>query len=276
MTNFTTIDSNILEGVYIEILYFLIGLIASLFGAITGIGGGVIIKPILDSFGHYDVATIGILSAATVFSMSCVSLIKATFTKINIKIKTSTILAISSILGGMIGKIIFNNFIHSIENLDIVSLVQSTILTILMVIIFIYYKNSIKTYQLRNTLFIFLIGIMLGIIAAFLGIGGGPFNVAVLTLGFSMNAKDASINSLFIIFFSQISSLITTQITTGYDQFNLELLPYIIVGGIVGGFVGSYLLNKINTKKVERIFSTGVMIIMLLNIFNVGKILYFI
>src|SRR5690625_3707408 len=232
-----------MEGLYIEILYFLIGLLASVFGAIAGIGGGVIIKPILDSFGHYDVATIGILSAATVFSMSCVSFIKATFTKINIKIKTSSILAISSIVGGIIGKMIFNNFINSIENLNIVSLVQSVILTILMVVIFIYYKNknSIKTYKLRNTLFIFLIGIILGIIAAFLGIGGGPFNVAVLTLGFSMNAKDASINSLFIIFFSQISSLITTQVTTGFGQFNLELLPYIIFGGIVGGLVGSYL-----------------------------------
>src|SRR5690625_3746582 len=147
MASFTTTDSNILEGLYIEILYFLIGLIASVFGAIAGIGGGVIIKPILDSFGHYDVATIGILSAATVFTMSCVSLIKATFTKINIKIKISSMLAISSILGGIIGKMIFNYFINSIENLDIVSLVQSAILAILMGIIFIYYKNkhSIKT-----------------------------------------------------------------------------------------------------------------------------------
>src|SRR5690625_4814534 len=265
-----------MEGLYIEILYFLIGLLASIFGAIAGIGGGVIIKPILDTFGHFDVATIGILSAVSVFSMATVSLIKASFTKIKVKVKTSSILALSSIVGGIIGKVIFNNSISSVQNLDRISLIQSIVLSLLMFLIFIYYKNknSIKTFKLNNTLFIFLVGIFLGMIAAFLGIGGGPFNVAILTLGFSMNAKDASINSLFIILFSQISSLITTQVTTGFGQFNLELLPYIALGGVIGGFIGSILLNKINSKNVENIFTTGVMIIMLINLFNVFKLLY--
>lgn len=58
----------------IELIYFIIGLIATLIGSLAGLGGGIIIKPMLDLLGHFDVATITILSAATVFAMSIVSL----------------------------------------------------------------------------------------------------------------------------------------------------------------------------------------------------------
>src|SRR5690625_6990442 len=99
-----------MEGVHIEVLYFLIGLLASIFGSIAGIGGGVIIKPVVDSFGHYDVATISIVSTTTVLSMACVSLIKAALSKIQLNIKVSSILAFSSIAGGIIVKMVFINF----------------------------------------------------------------------------------------------------------------------------------------------------------------------
>src|SRR5690625_138141 len=181
------------------------------------------------------------------------------------------LLACASIVGGIIGKMVFNNLVNATNNLDTVSLIQSIILTILMLAIFIYYKNknSIPSFNLNNIVFIFLIGLVLGMIAAFLGVGGGPFNVAILALGFSMSAKDTSVNSLFIIFFSQMASLITTQVTTGFEPFNLELLPFIVAGGIIGGLIGSFLLSKVKNKHVENIFSVGVMIILLLNFFNV-------
>ncbi|GAA4063640.1 hypothetical protein [Amphibacillus indicireducens] len=54
--------------------YFIISLLASIIGAIAGIGGGVFIKPILDFLGDYPLATIGILSSTTVLTMSVVSL----------------------------------------------------------------------------------------------------------------------------------------------------------------------------------------------------------
>ncbi len=159
------------------------------------------------------------------------------------------------------------------RTLDVVSLLQSVILALLMLVISVYYKNKnlIKMYNLQNSFLIFSVGIILGVISAFLGIGGGPFNVAVLTLGFSMNSKNASINSLFIIFFSQIASLLTTQATTGYGPFKLDLLPYIILGGVVGGLIGSNLLSKINHKGVEGFFTIVVLLILILNIFNVVR-----
>ncbi len=47
---------------------------ASAAGSICGIGGGVLIRPILDATGRMDVASVSFLSGCTVLSMSAVSL----------------------------------------------------------------------------------------------------------------------------------------------------------------------------------------------------------
>lgn len=54
-----------------------IAFFASTIGAICGIGGGVIIKPVMDAFGVMDVSVINFLSGCTVLSMTCYSVIKA-------------------------------------------------------------------------------------------------------------------------------------------------------------------------------------------------------
>ena len=59
----------------VYILFFVISFLASIAGAICGIGGGVIIKPLLDSFGLMDVKTISFLSGCTVLAMSTYSFV---------------------------------------------------------------------------------------------------------------------------------------------------------------------------------------------------------
>ena len=60
-----------------QILFFVVSLLASVAGAICGIGGGVIIKPVLDMAHLADVSTISFLSGCTVLSMSCYSVGKS-------------------------------------------------------------------------------------------------------------------------------------------------------------------------------------------------------
>ena len=59
------------------ILYFFISFGASIVGAISGIGGGVIIKPVLDGLSSSGVSTISFLSGSTVLSMTTVTLIRS-------------------------------------------------------------------------------------------------------------------------------------------------------------------------------------------------------
>lgn len=256
-------------GITIIILYFLIGLIASTFGAIAGLGGGVIIKPVLDFFGHYDLATIGILSSSTVLSMATVSLIQSK--KLNIKINKviSSIIAFGSIIGGLLGKGIFNYLTHHLNISEAVAIFQSSLLALLMVAILLLTKYVNRHYVIKQKVVIFSVGLILGLLSAFLGIGGGPLNVVVLRLLFSMSPKESSFNSIFIIFFSQLSSLLLTSIGTGFSEFDLSMLLYIISGGVLGGWIGANLTRFITNQQVQKIFSIAIFIMLFINIYNV-------
>ncbi|HBG5346526.1 TPA: hypothetical protein KQG29_003979 [Clostridioides difficile] len=56
-----------------NVILFSIAIFATIIGAITGIGGGVIIKPVLDLIWVFDITTISVLSSFTVLLMSIVS-----------------------------------------------------------------------------------------------------------------------------------------------------------------------------------------------------------
>ncbi|WP_363318724.1 TSUP family transporter [Clostridium sp.] len=73
---------------------------------------------------------------------------------------------------------------------------QNIILAILLIAVFIYMnnKNNMKQFKIENSLLCIIIGMGLGTISSFLSIGGGTVNVCVLTLFFSMNAKEAAVN----------------------------------------------------------------------------------
>ena len=59
------------------LIFFAICFLASATGAICGIGGGVIIKPVLDAFGILDVNVISFLSGCTVLSMTTYSVVRS-------------------------------------------------------------------------------------------------------------------------------------------------------------------------------------------------------
>lgn len=53
-----------------------------------------------------------------------------------------------------------------------------------------------------------------------------------------MSSSEAARNSIIVIFFSQGSKIISIELTTGFSNYNLQSLPVMIIGGIVGGLIG--------------------------------------
>ena len=84
-----------------DILFsFLICLIATTAGGISGVGGGVIIKPVLDAFGVLSVSTISFLSGCTVLAMTCYSVIRGRLGGESlIDMRTGTPLGIGAAIG---------------------------------------------------------------------------------------------------------------------------------------------------------------------------------
>ena len=253
-----------------QIIFFLIAIGASTIGAISGIGGGVIIKPVLDSLGVYSVSTVSFLSGCTVLAMALSSYLRNIKSKAKVDYKISLYLAIGASIGGFIGKQIFSS------SSEYIGLIQAILLLTVNVLVMIYVlnKNRIKTLSVENSLLCMLIGLTLGAISAFLGIGGGPINIAVLYYFFSMNSKDAARSSLFVILFSQITSLITTILTNTVPQYNLLTLILMCSGGILGAIIGGRVSKKLHNDNTEKVFIYVLIALIVINIYNVIKFTY--
>jgi len=97
------------------LIYFVVALLATLIGATAGMGGGVIIKPILDLLGDYDIITISVFSSITVLSMAIVSTVK--HIKKGLKISDTMIYTtIGAVLGGAFGSSLFSLFRNSLNS----------------------------------------------------------------------------------------------------------------------------------------------------------------
>ena len=113
----------------------------------------------------------------------------------------------------------------------------------------------------------FVIGLCLGVVSSFLGIGGGPINLVVLYYFFSMQTKVAAANSLYIILFSQAASVISTFVT-GIPAFELSKLLTMMAGGVFGGIVGRKLSRKMDNKAVDKLFIVMMVFIIGISFYN--------
>ena len=255
------------------VFLLLVSFFASVGGAICGIGGGVIIKPALDALNIASVSTISFLSGCTVLSMSCYSVGKALAAKESlVDFKTGTPLALGGAVGGIVGKSLFSA-LTAMFSQQSVGICQSLCLAALTLMTICYTLNQrrIRTHHITNPVVCVLVGLVLGILSSFLGIGGGPINLVVLYYFFSMSTKVAAQNSLYIILISQITSLGTTLLTGAVPPFQWSWLILMVVGGISGGMVGRKINKRIDDRQVERLFIGLMVIITLISLYNAWR-----
>lgn len=251
----------------IYLIYGVVIFIATFLGAIAGLGGGVIIKPILDLIAFHDVSTISFYSTVAVFIMSLYSLIKNQKSNNSTNYTIITLIAIGSIIGGNLGNKVFTMIVVSLAA-NIVKVVQSLLLAFILVIVLILTNKNSENYNIKNKSIIVFVGFLLGMISSFLGIGGGPLNVAVFVLFFSVDIKVATIYSLATILFSQTSKLVTIATNTGFGSFDLSYLIVIVPMALLGGIIGSYFYKKVSKQTVLKIFNYAVVFVLLINLYN--------
>lgn len=88
-----------------------------------------------------------------------------------------------------------------------------------------------------------------------------------------MQTKTAAENSLYIIFFSQIASIGSTIVKGDIPSFEIGVLVLMIIGGIAGGICGRSINKKIDEKTVDKLFIGLMVVIILINIYNVYRFL---
>ncbi len=257
-----------------DILFLIVSFGASIIGAICGIGGGIIIKPVLDLSELAPLSTIGFLSCCTVFSMSLYNVGRSLADKNRvIDTDTGTPLAVGAAVGGILGNKIFS-LVRAAVGSDAVTLTAQSVCLLLLTLgtlIYTIKKSSIKPRPTGNKLACLIIGLLLGGFSSFLGIGGGPFNLVVLHYFFAMESKKAAANSLYIILFSQATNLLVTILGGKVPEFSILALCLMISGGICGGIVGRKISSKIDNKAVDKLFIMLMCVIILICCYNGAK-----
>ena len=253
------------------LIFFFVALGASVVGAVCGIGGGVIIKPVLDLLHLETVSAISFLSGCTVLTMSCYSVGKSLLAgEKRVSLRTGTPLAAGAAAGGLLGNQLFSLVRALSDTPDRVGAVQAACLAVITVGTLLYTMNKarIPTCRVRNRSACAAIGLALGCMSSFLGIGGGPINLVVLYFFFSMDTKTAAANSLYIIFFGQLFSLFTALAARTVPPFRPSVLGLMVAGGIGGGIIGRMLNKKMDNRLVERLFIALMAVIIAISLFN--------
>lgn len=253
----------------ITVLYAVIIFLSTIIGALVGMGGGVIIKPLLDMIGVHSVEIVGFISTCAVFAMSISSSIKHIRAKTEMKPNIVLLVSFGSILGGIIGNEIFDR-VFAIFDANIVKTIQAVIIGLFLIFVIIFVNTDMKRFKIKNPVAIAFTGLFLGLMSAFLGIGGGPINTAFLVLLFSFTVKESAVYSVAIIFFSQLSQLITIGINNQFKPY-LQYYPIIIVAvivSVIGGIIGSRLNKKLSDKTITKVFSITLGVVIVINIYN--------
>ena len=235
-------------------------------------GGGVIIKPVLDALNVADPASVNFMSGCTVIGMSAWSVGKSYIHKDSqIDLKVSTPLAIGAAAGGIAGKSLYGLVAGLFTDPNTAGGVQAILLLIATAgtLIYTIRKESVVSYHCTNALVCLIIGLVLGMLGSFLGIGGGPFNMAVLFFFFSMSTKVAAQNSLYIILISQIAGLIKTFASNSIPEVMPVLLMVMVICGILGSEIGGRINKRLSEKKTTILFELAMLLVMGVCLYNI-------
>ena len=156
---------------------------------------------------------------------------------------------------------------------QLVGMIQAIVLGLMVLGTLAYVRNKarIRTKDVRSTSVAAVIGLLLGMCSSFLGIGGGPMNLAVLYYFFSMGTKQAAVNSILIILMSQVMSLIVSLATGSVPAFEAPVLVAMVAAGAIGGFVSAKLHRKLSAETTDKLFSGLLVVIFLICCYNAIK-----
>lgn len=260
----------------ILMICYVVTFFACIIGTICGMGGGIIIKPALDAAGVMSVSTATFLSGCTVIAMTCWSVGKTLLKReAVIELKYTAFLALGAATGGLAGKQLYIMAASLFADQNRAGGIQACLLfaATFATLIYTVNKDKINSKKVDSPAAAMIIGLFLGLLGAFLGIGGGPFNVAVLYYFFSMPAKKAAQNSLFIVLFSQLASTLKTVIFDGIPEFDLFILMGMILLGVLGSEAGRKINQKIDNRQATWCLEGAMILIMAINVYNMLRFL---
>ena len=262
------------------ILMFLIAIFAGFFGALVGIGGGIVIVPALSIIFHLPVHTAIAASIVSVIATSIAGARSYVDQQIT-NVRLGMFLEISTTLGALVGTLI-GVMVHGWILAEIFAAL------ILYMAVFSFrtrktedkmietgiYDNGIPrdrisrslklagnyhdaamgaevNYQATRAIEGSLISSLAGIGSGMLGIGGGVIKVAAMNSLMGIPMKVAVATSKFMIGVTASISAVVYFIAGGIDFY---VVAPVALGTMLGATLGSAVMNKLHSRVIKTVF----------------------
>ena len=269
----------------ILILFF--GFVVGFMSGLFGVGGGFLMTPLLIFMGIPPSTAVATESVQILGSS--VSGAMAHGRKKNIDYEIGIFLLIGGIFGSTIGVILFN-FLKESGNLDLtINILYVLFLLIIGTLMLIESSISILKgpkpkdilpkpkrkrsfldylplkYKFKNSkiyisiLLPVFIGIIVGFLASFMGVGGGFIMVPAMIYLFGMGTVSAIGTSLFQIVFVTLNvSILHATYTLAVD---LILAIFLLIGGVIGAQYGTKFTSKFKAEQIRILLALIVIIV---------------
>ncbi|MGJ1264986.1 sulfite exporter TauE/SafE family protein [Sphingobacterium spiritivorum] len=255
---------------------------AGLLGSLTGLGGGVIVIPLLTLYFHVDIRYA--IGAALLASIATSSGAATAYVKEGItNIRLGMFLEIATTLGAVIGALVAiytpTNTIAVIFGVVLIfsaamtlrkknesALTEGSKLSEKLKLNNDYPVNGKSvSYKLTNVAGGFSIMTLAGVISGLLGIGSGALKVLAMDGAMRIPFKVSTTTSNFMIGVTAAASAVV-YLQRGYMDPGIAF-P-VILGVLAGAFTGSKLLTRINPKILRIIFAIAITLVAIEMIYN--------
>ena len=246
-------ENSLIDIIMIDQLWLiLLGFAAGILGSMIGLGGGIIVVPVLTLMGFPPTvaASNSLFAALSNATASTISYSKQKRIEYSLGLK----LGLLSVPGTILGAILSTDIAP-----DIFKILFGFVLISSAVYIFLSKKIETKEKTISKQMIIFVIGasFFAGIISSFFGIGGGIIFVPLMVVGMGMAMKKAAPTSQMILLFASLSGVIVHSFLGHPDFLQAGLLA---IGSFIGGLVGARLSIDIKERYLQILVSVVILI----------------
>ena len=255
---------------------------AGLLGSLTGLGGGVIVIPLLTlAFGidfHYAIGAALVASIAT-SSGSASAYVKEGLTNIRLGMFLEIATSVGAVLGAVIALwmptnviavvfgvvLFFTAVMQNRQKVDHVGVKGSTLAMKLKLFGSYPTKEGVQNYELTNVPGGFLVMVIAGALSGLLGIGSGVLKVLAMDSCMKVPFKVSTTTSNFMIGVTAVTSAVV-YLQRGYIEPGIAF-P-IMVGVLGGALTGAKLLKHLNVSLLRKIFAVAILLVAVNMIYN--------
>ena len=261
---------------------------AGLLGSLTGLGGGVIVIPLLTlAFGvdfHYAIGAALVASIAT-SSGSASAYVKEGLTNIRLGMFLEIATSVGAVLGAAAALWMPTNVIAIIfgavllltvamqfrQKTDYIGVKGSNLAKKLKLFGSYPTKDgTVQSYELTNVSGGFSVMVLAGALSGLLGIGSGVLKVLAMDSCMKVPFKVSTTTSNFMIGVTAVTSAVV-YLQRGYIEPGIAF-P-IMVGVLAGAMSGAKLLKHLDVRVLRKIFAVAILLVALNMIYNgiIGK-----